>query len=124
MSFLNIRGKDNREDTIIQELAIAQIPLFRKPDKRLFNLYGKKGEFLYVRAQDYYLAIGQIPLDIAEKIYSKWQGRIKALAHAQSPHPENWIQTSNGRKYIPYHSIHDQEALNYFVRLLEIYNLS
>lgn len=104
----NLAGVVNADDTIRLELEGANIPIKQvEPDgsEVPYTLIGTLGEFVFYRAWYYMVALGLVPLAVAQELYENEIGKkdVRVVGHCGCPPPEEWAQwiTPDGRVVRP-----------------------
>ncbi|HOX95999.1 MAG TPA: hypothetical protein PLI45_01335 [Candidatus Woesebacteria bacterium] len=143
----NVLGKNNREEIIVLELKKAGITVAAK-EKGSFPTYGKLGNFCFYRGPWYWLAVGDVPLDVAKVLYADSQHRShlsvagfnsKARPDDLRSYSQHKRRSANTDKYIwakpqtlpggsidyfiPYYGITSLEALVFFAETLKKHQL-
>lgn len=94
----NLAGDENCDTYIKRELERARIDIHGKPRSSgevPSTLYGKIGHIEFTRAWSYWIARGDVPLDIALKLYEYPVGKtdIRVDGHCMSPPPKSpWVK--------------------------------
>ena len=140
-------GCSDREEQIALELREAGITLAMK-EKSLFPSYGKLGYFDFFRGPWYWLAVGEIPLTVAQELYDRPDTRpylsVAGLNDKARPddrlsgagrkhdrgNPDIYVWAkpktlANGLSgyFVPFYGITSPEALAFFVQTLKKHHL-
>jgi len=101
MLFPNLAGVATCDKTIVEELEEAGISIVSHPDpyhtEVPASIAGKLGKFSFVRAWSYYIVTGDVPLAVAEIMYSNPVGQkdIRVAGNCGCPSPKGWAEWRN-----------------------------
>lgn len=140
-------GRSDREELIKKELLQAGITVAKK-DNSLFPTFGRLGQYDFFRGPWYWLAVGDLPLEVAQKLFTDSELRPflsvsglnnkarpddrRSAASRKKHSPEDdiyvWAKPktlSSGKKgyFIPFIGITSLDALNFFVQTLKEHQL-
>src|SRR5690348_7300116 len=93
----NLAGKDDADEAIYNELALAGVDMVRVPRAHPevpYTIEGRLGPFAFRRAWYYWVVSGLMPVEVASQIYSNPVGRryVRAAGHGCCVDPVEWAQ--------------------------------
>ena len=120
----NLAGVPRATELITEELKRLDIPIIdsKEPiDEPKSLVYGQLGDYIFKRAWYYYKVSGDVPLNVAEELYSTLIGKqdIRVVGHCGCPHPSTWAK--NG--VIDHYHIDSEVGMYIFVQTLKKHKL-
>ena len=100
---INLAGNKECDKTIREELSQANIPIIElgaKMEREVpSSVIGLLNGFKFIRAWYYWMVFGDMPLEYAKDIYSKYKDlNIRVAGHCGNPPPEEWCEPKDWRE--------------------------